>query len=61
MFLELIRINEVVDNFGISSRTLRYYEEMGLLWSNHPDNKSQRYYDTQALERQQEEPIMLFK
>ncbi len=51
MFLELIRINEVVDNFGISSRTLRYYEEMGLLWSNHPDNKSQRYYDTQALER----------
>ncbi len=51
IFLELIRINEVVDNFGISSRTLRYYEEIGLLWSNHPDNKSQRYYDTQALER----------
>ena len=51
MFLELIRINEVVDNFGISSRTLRYYEEVGLLWSNHPDNKSQRYYDTHALER----------
>lgn len=24
---------------------------MGLLWSNHPDNKSQRYYDTDALER----------
>ena len=51
MFLDLIRINEVVDNFGISSRTLRYYEEMGLLWSNHPDNKPQRYYDTAALER----------
>ncbi len=49
--MDLIRINEVVDNFGISSRTLRYYEEMGLLWSNHPDNKSQRYYDTDALER----------
>ncbi|MBB5198123.1 DNA-binding transcriptional MerR regulator [Anaerocolumna cellulosilytica] len=47
----MIRINEVVDIFGISSRTLRYYEEMGLLWSNHPDNKSQRYYDTDALER----------
>lgn len=41
--MDLIRINEVVDIFGISSRTLRYYEEMGLLWSNHPDNKSQRY------------------
>lgn len=49
--MDLIRINEVVDDFGISSRTLRYYEEMGLLWSNHPDNKSQRYYDTDALER----------
>ncbi len=49
--MDLIRINEVVDNFGISSRTLRYYEEMGLIWSNHPDNKAQRYYDTAALER----------
>lgn len=51
MFLDLIRINEVVDNFGVSSRTLRYYEEIGLLWSNHPDNKTQRYYDAAALER----------
>ena len=49
--MDLIRINEVVDNFGISSRTLRYYEEMGLLWSIHPDHKTQRYYDAAALER----------
>lgn len=49
--MTLIRINEVVDDFGISSRTLRYYEEMGLLWSSHPDNKTQRHYDTAALER----------
>jgi len=49
--LELIRINEVVETFGISSRTLRYYEEKGLIWSHHPDNKAQRYYDTTALER----------
>lgn len=49
--MDLVRINEVVDSFGISSRTLRYYEEMGLLWSSHPDNKTQRYYDTAALER----------
>ncbi len=49
--MDLVRINEVVDGFGISSRTLRYYEEMGLIWSKHPDNKSQRYYDTDALER----------
>ncbi len=49
--MDLVRINEVVDSFGISSRTLRYYEEMGLIWSEHPDNKAQRYYDTAALER----------
>lgn len=49
--MNLTRITEVVDSFGISSRTLRYYEEMGLLWSNHPDGKAQRYYDTAALER----------
>lgn len=49
--MELIRISEIVDRFGVSSRTLRYYEEMGLLWSSHPDNKSQRHYDANALER----------
>ncbi|MCL2884017.1 MAG: MerR family transcriptional regulator [Oscillospiraceae bacterium] len=46
-----MRINDVVDYLGISSRTLRYYEEMGLLRSSHPDNKAQRYYDAGALER----------
>jgi len=49
--MELIRINDVVESFGISSRTLRYYEEAGLLRSSHPDNKAQRYYDAAALER----------
>ncbi len=49
--MELMRINEVVTNFGVSSRTLRYYEEMGLLWSARPVNKSQRHYDALALER----------
>ena len=49
--MDLIRINKVVDSYGISSRTLRYYEEVGLLWSIHPDNKAQRYYDAAALER----------
>lgn len=49
--MELLRINDVVNQFAISSRTLRYYEEMGLLWSSHPDNKAQRYYGIDALER----------
>lgn len=51
MALTLMRINEVVDRFGISSRTLRYYEQVGILWSSHPDCKTQRYYDDAALER----------
>jgi hypothetical protein len=29
--LDLIRINDVVNSFSISSRTLRYYEEVGLI------------------------------
>ncbi len=49
--MALVRINDVVDNFGVSSRTLRYYEETGLLWSARPDNKPLRYYDAAALER----------
>ncbi|MCL2361046.1 MAG: MerR family transcriptional regulator [Defluviitaleaceae bacterium] len=49
--MELMRINQVVESFGLSSRTLRYYEEKGLIWSQHPDNKAQRYYDESALER----------
>jgi len=51
MILDLIRINEVVEIYEVSSRTLRYYEEMGLLWSSRPNNKTQRYYDDAALER----------
>jgi len=49
--MELVRINHVVENLGISSRTLRYYEEKGLIWSHHPQNKAQRYYDQAALDR----------
>lgn len=49
--MNVIRINEVVSRYKVSSRTLRYYEEMGLLWSSHPENKAQRYYDDAALER----------
>ena len=49
--MNLIRINDVVENFGLSSRTLRYYEQVGILWSTHPDNKAQRYYDDASIER----------
>jgi len=46
-----VRISDVVGSFGISGRTLRYYEEMGLLHSLRPDERQQRYYDAGALER----------
>ena len=49
--MDLVRINDVVESFSISSRTLRYYEQMGLLWSSRPDYKAQRHYDAAALER----------
>ena len=49
--MKLIRINEVAERFSVSSRTLRYYEEKGLLWSQHPEHKARRYYDESALER----------
>lgn len=49
--MKLIRINDVVESYGLSSRTLRYYEKVGILWSTHPENKAQRYYDNAALER----------
>jgi len=49
--VDLTRINDVVTSFGISSRTLRYYEQVGILWSSHPENKQQRHYDSGALER----------
>lgn len=49
--MELMRINDVVGAFGLSSRTLRYYEQVGILWSIHPENKAQRWYDADALER----------
>ena len=49
--MSLIRINKVVEEFGLSSRTLRYYEEKGLLWSHRGDSNSQRFYDDAALER----------
>lgn len=49
--MDLLRINDVVDRFGLSSRTLRYYEQLGILWSSRPKYKAQRYYDGTALER----------
>jgi DNA-binding transcriptional MerR regulator len=46
-----MRISEVAQKYGISRRTLRYYEEIGILASLRDETSNYRYYDTTALKR----------
>jgi DNA-binding transcriptional MerR regulator len=46
-----MRISEVAQKYGISRRTLRYYEEIGILASVRDETSNYRYYDTAALKR----------
>lgn len=55
----LVRIGEVSQKYDVSGRTLRYYEEMGLLKSIRDDNSQYRYYDDAAINRL--ETILLLK
>jgi DNA-binding transcriptional MerR regulator/predicted 3-demethylubiquinone-9 3-methyltransferase (glyoxalase superfamily) len=48
---ELIKISEMSTRYDISARTLRYYEEMGLLRSTRSDDYAYRMYDREALKR----------
>jgi DNA-binding transcriptional MerR regulator len=48
---ELIKISEMSSRYDISARTLRYYEEMGLLTSTRSDDYAYRMYDGTALKR----------
>jgi DNA-binding transcriptional MerR regulator len=48
---ELIKISEMSSRYDISARTLRYYEEMGLLLSTRSDDYAYRMYDEEALKR----------
>lgn len=49
--MQPIPIREVSQSYGVSTRTLRYYEEVGLIKSiRHPDN-AYRAYDDEALRR----------
>ena len=47
----LIRITDVTAKFDVSSRTLRYYEQMGLLSSICPQFEKYLFYDAEKLER----------
>jgi len=44
-------INEVAKKYNITKRTLRYYEEIGLLTNIRKNNAKYRYYDKAALNR----------
>lgn len=48
---ELIKIREVSTKYDISARTLRYYEDMGLIMSIRSDDYAYRMYDDEAIKR----------
>lgn len=56
---QLSKIGDVSARYGISSRTLRYYEEIGLLASSREPNTSKRLYSPEMLTRL--ELILLLK
>lgn len=48
---ELTKIRDVSIKYNISARTLRYYEDMGLITSIRSDDYAYRLYDDAALKR----------
>jgi DNA-binding transcriptional MerR regulator len=48
---ELIKIKDVSDRYSITARTLRYYEDMGLINSTRSDDYAYRMYDEEAVKR----------
>ena len=52
-------VKDVSEISGVSIRTLRYYDEIGLLNPTELSDAGYRLYDSKALERLQE--IMFFK
>jgi len=49
--MRLVRITELTKQLGLSSRTLRYYEQAGLIASVRPQFETLRYYDDAAVQR----------
>ena len=52
--MELMTISEVTKAFNVSTRMLRYYDEIGLLPSARKENYSYRVYDESAVRRLQQ-------
>lgn len=49
--VDLIKIRDVSTQYDISARTLRYYEDMGLISSTRSDDYAYRMYDEVAVKR----------
>lgn len=52
--MELITISEISKNFKVSTRTLRYYEQIGLLASTKKEGYAYRVYDEESVLRLQQ-------
>jgi DNA-binding transcriptional MerR regulator/uncharacterized glyoxalase superfamily protein PhnB len=48
---DLIKIKDMSSKYDISARTLRYYEDMGLITSTRSDDYAYRLYDDAAVQR----------
>lgn len=49
--MDLIKITDLTNRLDISSRSLRYYEQIGLIQSIRSDTEKYRYYDVNNVER----------
>lgn len=49
--MALIKITDLTNQLGVSSRSLRYYEQIGLIQSVRTEFEKYRYYDTENIER----------
>lgn len=52
--MELTTISQVSKSFGLSTRTLRYYKQIGLLQSSKTDDYAYRVYEPPAINRLQQ-------
>lgn len=52
--MELQKITGIMEKFGVTSRTLRYYEQVGILQSTRPPHEKYRYYDEENTNRLQQ-------
>ena len=56
--MDLIKITDLANSFDVTSRTLRYYEQVGILESNRIPDSKYRYYDKDAVLRMKQITIL---